>query len=121
MRTIEPVQRRATNWILDFNDLSYKERLTALNLLRISLYLQVIDLLFFSRLINGDYMINLDHYLSSTPASLYTTRSSTTLRYSLRKKRLDISRTNFWHRVPRLCNLLPDYVNFHQYIGLPMY
>ena len=118
MRNIESVQRRATNWIIDFNDLSYKERLTALNLLRISLYLQVIDLLFFSRLINGDYMINLDHYLSSTPASLYATRSSTTLRYSLRKKRLDISRTKFWHRVPRLCNLLPDYVNFHQYIGL---
>ena len=101
MRTIESVQRRATNWILDFNDLSYKERLAALNLLPISLCLQVIDLLFFSWLINGDYMIDLDHYLSSTPASLYATRSSTTLNYNLRKVRLDISGTNFWHRVPR--------------------
>ena len=51
MRKIECVQRRITNWIRSYPDRStYKSRLISLNLLPLSLYMEVVDLLTFSSL-----------------------------------------------------------------------
>ena len=52
MRILEAVQKRVTMWILPHCE-NYKERLLFLNLLPVSLYLQLTDLLMLSKLIAG--------------------------------------------------------------------
>ena len=52
MRNLEAVQKRVTRWILPYCE-NYQERLLLLNLLPVSLYLQLTDLLMLSKLIAG--------------------------------------------------------------------
>ena len=58
MVIIERVQRRCTKWILGYQDLSYADRLTRLNILPVSLHLQIEDVLLLSSIKYGKYDFN---------------------------------------------------------------
>ena len=55
---LERVQRRATRFILQTRDLSYKDRLKMLNLLPLSYDREMKDLTYFFKLLNGFYDLN---------------------------------------------------------------
>ena len=50
LQLIEGIQRRATNYILHYPDLDYRERLTKLKLLPLSFRREIIDLTFFFKM-----------------------------------------------------------------------
>ena len=58
-KEIERVQKRATIWILNNWELNYKKRLGKLNLLSLSLYIQLHDLLLLIAFLSGNYNINI--------------------------------------------------------------
>ena len=116
MKLVEQVQRRATNWILNYIDLSYGERLTNLNILPLSLHLQICDILTFSKLLSGSNSDIWQEHIQIYEPTHYGSRSLTI--FKLPKLRLENSRSNFWFRTARLFNLLPSSVNVIQPKGL---
>ena len=61
---VRRVQRRATRWILQTRDLSYKDRLKMLNLLPLSYDREIKDLIYFFKLLNGFYDLNISNFVS---------------------------------------------------------
>jgi hypothetical protein len=61
---LERVQRRATRWILQTRDLTYKDRLQMLNLLPLTYDREIRDLTFFFKLLNGFYDLNISNFVS---------------------------------------------------------
>ena len=61
---LERVQRRATRWILQTRDLSYKDRLKMLNLLPLSYDREMQDLTYFFKLLNGFYDLDISNFVS---------------------------------------------------------
>ena len=61
LRTIEGVQRQATKYILGYPDalIPYKESLIKLNLLPVSYWHEIRDLVLFFKAINGTYTVTL--------------------------------------------------------------
>ena len=58
------MQRRATRWILQTRDLSYKDRLKMLNLLPLSYDREMKDLTYFFKLLNGFYDLKISNFVS---------------------------------------------------------
>ena len=58
MVIIDRVQCRCNKWILGSQDLSYVNRLTRLNILPVSLHLQIADVLLLSSIMSGKYDFN---------------------------------------------------------------
>ena len=58
-KEIERVQKKATSWILNNWELNYKTRLGNLNLLLLSLYLELNNLLLLIAFFSGNYEINI--------------------------------------------------------------
>ena len=54
-KSLESVQRRVTQWILSYQTESYFERMKTLNILPITLRLQICDLLTFSKIVSNHY------------------------------------------------------------------
>ena len=61
---LERVQRRATRWILQTWDLTYRDRLQMLNLLPLTYDREIKDLTFFFKLLNGFYDLNISNFVS---------------------------------------------------------
>ena len=61
---LERVQRRATRWILQTQDVPYKDRLKMLNLLPLSYDREMKDLTYFFKLLNGFYDLNIPNFVS---------------------------------------------------------
>ena len=61
---LERVQRRATRWILQTRDLSYKDCLKMRNLLLLSYDREMKDLTYFFKLLNGFYDLNISNFVS---------------------------------------------------------
>ena len=61
---LESVQRRATRWILQTRDLAYKDRLQMLNLLPLTYDREMKDLIYFFKLLNGFYDLNISNFVS---------------------------------------------------------
>ena len=113
MRNLEAVQKRVTRWILPHCE-NYKERLLFLNLLPVSLYLQLRDLLMLSKLIAGCFDFD-----SSARMSYRMNFRQNKLEFIVeRSPRLSKVDTNFWCREPRLVNKLPTAIDFFNPIGL---
>ena len=55
LKIIEDAQRKATRWILSCNNINYKDRLIRLNLLPLSLYHEMHDILLLHKIINDQY------------------------------------------------------------------
>jgi hypothetical protein len=61
---LESIQRRATRWILQTRDIAYRDRLRTLNLLPLAYDREMKDLIFFFKLLNGYYDINISNFVS---------------------------------------------------------
>ena len=61
---IENVQRWATRFICTNNELSYRERFQKLNLLPINYWLELLDLVFFFKCMNGLVKLNISNFVS---------------------------------------------------------
>jgi hypothetical protein len=112
LKMVEGVQHRATRWIFSYDDIPYINRLQELNLLPLSIYLELLDLLTLSKVIHRQVDIELPPCLSFSE-----TRRNRKI-FILPKVRLERSRTNFWYRSARLANILPQEVDFLNPVGL---
>ena len=98
MRNLEAVQKRVTRWILPHCE-NYKERLFFLNLLPVSLYLQLTDLLMLSKLIAGCFDFD-----SSAHLAYRMNFRQNKHEFNVERSRLSKGDTHFWWRAPRLVN-----------------
>ena len=112
---LEQVQKRATAWILSY-DCTYRDRLVFLNLLPLTLNLQVYDLLTFSKIVNGVYDFNWHKCI--TFMSSISTRSDSALFVDLPKVKKESSRQNFFFRTGRVVNQILAFVNVYTLVGL---
>ena len=78
LQLIEGIQRRATNYILQYPDIDYRERLSKLKLLPLSFRREIIDLTFFLKCKLELCDLNLNSFVvfNSTLQNRPTTRSS---------------------------------------------
>ena len=78
LQLIEGIQRRATNYILHYPDIDYRERLSKLKLLPLSFRREIIDLTFFLKCKLELCDLNLNNFVvyNSTLQNRPTTRSS---------------------------------------------
>lgn len=101
---LESVQRRATKFILQDYKSSYSERLKKLNLIPISYWFEIKDIVFFYKCKSGIFELNVEHY---TNHSIHrSTRSSSvgSLRPNLCKTSL--FRNSYFNRIVFLWNSL---------------
>ena len=63
LQLIEGIQRRATNYILHYPDIDYRERLSKLKLLPLSFKREIIDLTFFLKCKLELCDLNLDNFV----------------------------------------------------------
>ena len=115
LKRLEQVQKYAVIWMIGKSH--YKTGLLTTNLLPISLYLQLSDLLTLSKFMNGQYDITNDNFVQLLSPNRET-RYSTTMHFVVPLVRRALSETNFWIRCPKLVNRLPTSVDFFQPIGL---
>ena len=115
MKLIEQLQHRATRWITD-PDLDYKRRLLRLNLLPLSLYLQMHDILLFVKIVTGHYDIPWESCISYAPT--ISTRSSDSPLFYVPRTNYVKTSENFWHRTAKTVNKLPPGIDVLNIIGL---
>ena len=106
---LEKIQRRASKFILGYpREMDYKDRLINLNILPISLYLEVQDILFFIKLLKfPPDNFSIADYVSFLNT---TTRSSTSLhkiKSNLPMSRLSSTNHFYFIRIVRIWNSLP--------------
>ena len=111
LRTIEGVQRRATKYILGYPDalIPYKERLIKLNLLPLSYWHEIRDLVFFFKAINGIYKIDITEFIKPK-VIVMSTRHSCSLDYQPLKCRTSLFQRSFFNRTVKLWNSLPSLI-----------
>ena len=107
--------RVATKWILDYTEIGYKERLTILRLLPLSLYGELHDILLID-VMSDKYDFCWDGRLSFRNS--VGTRSASTVLVDIERSRTAKSRQNFWWRSSRLANLLPSSLDMFDRVGL---
>ena len=107
-KRVERVQRRATRWIMMSirGELSYKERLSALNLLPLSFDRKIKDLVFLYKALFGYVNVNVSNYVSFV--SHGRLRLSNSSKYILQ---IQICRTNtfqspYYNRVVKVWNIV---------------
>ena len=98
------VQKKAISWILNNWELNYKKRLGKLNLLPISLYIELHDLLLLIAFLSGNYNINIPITRNQNCDNQSDTRKFELLNINqTRTKKAD---TNFWRRFSQLLNII---------------
>ena len=87
LRTLEALQRRVVKWI-KFDD-DHPRGLILTNLLPLSLYLQLLDLMMLSKIINGGCDINYSRFVTvaNEPNSIYPTRLDLRTRFIIERTR----------------------------------
>ena len=106
IRSVEGVQRRATNYILGYsNALSYKDRLIESNLLPVCYWHEMKDFIFLHGCINGTYNVNLNNYLRFTSSTRL--RNSCDFNFNVPKSKTKHFESSFFIRTCRLWNNLP--------------
>ena len=109
MKEIEKLQKIAAKWILSEKQ-SYKQRLVTLNLLPLSLYIEMRDLLYLLALKQGKNDVELSNLDSIQESS---TRQHSRGELQIKNNRLVRSDENFFHRTKILYNLvLKVYLNY---------
>ena len=114
-RILENIQKKSLVWINGPND--YRLNLKDCNVLPISLYLQILDLLFLSKIMHGHYDINIEDYLCLREVN-QTTRSSEKLTFNLSWPNKVTTKHSFFYRTEYLVNKLPNYIDFGNPVGL---
>ena len=103
LKIIEDVQRKATRWILSCNNINYKDRLIRLNLLPLSLYHEMHDILLLHKIINDQYNFHWKQFVQFKESTA-PTRRSTKNNLAHKNYHYEKSKSNFWHRTPILAN-----------------
>lgn len=103
---LEGVQRRATKFILQDYKSSYSTRLKLLNLLPISYWFEIKDLIFFYKCNAGVFEINIDQHTSHPSSRSTRFISSDQLRPNL--CRSSSFRSSYFNRIIPLWNNLPS-------------
>ena len=102
---LERVQRRASKYILQDYTSSYKQRLVALNLLPLSLWLELLDLMFLVKcLLHPSDNFNILDYVSFVNSA---SRRATCGKLAYKYTRTSTSRHYYFNRVVRLWNAVP--------------
>ena len=112
IQEMEKVQRRASKFILNLNYLSeitYKERLLSVRILPVSYWLELMDLLFLFKIING--LVSL--YSSVCPSIFVAARSKHSTanngrKLCVKKCKTTTYQNSYFIRVTKLWNILPD-------------
>ena len=94
-KALDRVQKTATKWICSSRD-DYRTRLTRLNILPISMYMELHDLQFLLSVINGNCNIN-----CATIPNFKSTETRQSKEFEVPKHRLRKCDENFWTRAPR--------------------
>lgn len=103
---VERVQRRATRFIVGGNSLSYRDRLINLNLLPLSLWLELQDVLFLVKSLQAPAdNFDITQYISF---ATNRTRAATNMNLSIPYNRTSTSRHFYFSRVCRLWNAMPQ-------------
>ena len=106
MRQYEMIQKRFCKWSLPH--VSYKEALLLLNILPIPMYMQIIDILFMSKL-NTNYY---DYYIQDLPNITTDGYLRQKLFPFLQRPRNVKCEDNYLYRTPRLIQNIPHCVKF---------
>ena len=113
MKLLESVQRRCTRWIAG-SSMGFKERLIKLNLLPITLYIQMHDLFLLSNILNGKFDYGCSKFIRY--ANQLSTRGSERVCFKFPQHMG--SEANFRFRTPKLVNMLPESLQFFETRGL---
>ena len=106
MLALEKVQRRATSFILLGSSLSYKDRLVCLDLLPLSYWLELLDILFLVKCIQSPPSnLNIFEYISFADNS---TRAASRRKLACNYHRTSTGRHFYFSRIVRLWNTLPE-------------
>ena len=103
LKIIEDVQRKATRSILSCNNINYKDGLIRLNLLPLSLYHEMQDILLLHKIINDQYNFHWRQFVQFKESTA-PTRRSTKNNLAHKNYHYEKSKSNFWHRTPILAN-----------------
>ena len=105
---IESLQRRATKFILNTHwqeDISYHERLSRLNLLPLTYWHEVKDLIFYFKCRAGHYTLPIADYVK--PKGTRLTRHSSDQDVLIPKCRTKLFQFSYFNRIAKLWNTLP--------------
>ena len=105
---LEGVQRRATKFILRGYELRYRLRLIKLNLLPISYWLELKDLLFFFKCKQGNFDVDISQYLTFSSQRSSRSRSSQANMLLPNFCRTSLFRASFFNRIVFLWNGVPS-------------
>ena len=103
---IEGVQRRASKFILQDYELPYPERLKKLNLLPISYWMELKDLVFFFKCKHGLFDLDISSFVTFSSNSSSHTRSSSDNLLHVNHCRTSLFRNSFFNRIVYLWNNL---------------
>ena len=104
-RKLEASQKAACRWILSDYESPYRILLSKLKILPITYYLEINDLLFLSKVVNGYYDTDWSsHYTLITPSR--PTRHGPPQIFDVKRPRLAKTAERYFHRVPLLANNL---------------
>ena len=110
LRLIEKVQEKALTWVKAGN-------LMQCNILPLTLYMQLLDLLFMSKMLNGYYRIDATEYFCLKDFDR-ATRLSEKPFFELPKIKKSIYQQEFWLRTCKLVNILPNSIDYSNHQGL---
>ena len=103
-KEIERVQKKATSWILHNWELKYKKRLGKLNLLPLSLYMELHDLLLLIAFLSGNYNINIPIKRNQNSDDQPNTRQFELI--NINQTRTKKGDENFWRLSNQLLNTI---------------
>ena len=108
LHMVEGIQRHATKFILGYHNpyQSYKDRLLALKLLSVCYWHEIKDLVFFFKIINGFYNVDISN-LIQPKILLKSTRNSCSLDYVVPKCKTSQFQKSYFVRTVKLRNNLP--------------
>ena len=105
MRILERVQKKVCKWII--RDSSYKDCLIKLNILPVPFYFQLLDLLYFSKILTQNINYDFSDYSMNNE---YTYHARIEPYHFLQESRPQpgTAEQNFWFRAKRLAMQLPS-------------
>ena len=105
IRALELVQRRATKFIVNNNDMDYRNRFLSLKLLPLMMEYEIADIMFLVKCLKSSS----DHFniCDFVEFCAHSTRGSSSLKLKHKLCRTHLDRNFYFNRIPRLWNSLP--------------
>lgn len=108
--SIERVQRHATNFILGYPGLDYKERLSELHLLPLSYRREYLDLCFIYKCLHSEYNIDVFQFINIVEGGRETRFNNNTMRLRADICSTETFKRSYFNRIVNAWNLLPDHI-----------